>query len=329
MFEGCVMRAIQCMFIGTLFVVAATGRAELHHGLTLTVDEVVRSYDLYVPGKGSYAKRPLVILYHGHFGSSALMTGAGGNKAPYKRWLALAEQYNFLVAIPNGEKGADGKRGWNDCRADTTTNPHTDDVKFTLALIGTIDRRFPVDQTRIYANGTSNGGNMAIRLAMEVPEQFAAVAAVVASNPLNNECQEKRRPVPILFMNGTHDPLLPFAGGKVGKDRHGRGTVLSTAATIDYWIMLNSAHKQPVIYEFEDSEPQDQSTVVRYTYEDGRAGAKVVLYEVRNGGHTEPSRTEHYGRLYRRIVGNQNYDIEMADEVWQFFTNKIRQPWSD
>ena len=103
----------------------------------------------------------------------------------------------------------------------------------------------------------------------------------------------------------------------------------STSASVDYWMKINATHKQSVIYEFEDSEPRDNSTVTRYTYENAKAGTELVLYEVPNGGHTEPSREENYGWLYRRIVGKQNHDIEMADEVWQFFKNKFRQPWAD
>jgi len=42
-------------------------------------------------------------------------------------------------------------------------------------------------------------------------------------------------------------------------------------------------------------------------------------YEVVNGGHTEPSIQERYSNLYKLIVGNQNGDIEMAQEIWGFF----------
>jgi len=50
----------------------------------------------------------------------------------------------------------------------------------------------------------------------------------------------------------------------------------------------------------------------------------VVLYEVRGGGHTEPGLRERYGRLYRLIVGPQNHDTEMAEEVWRFFNHHQR-----
>ncbi|MGD8927133.1 MAG: PHB depolymerase family esterase, partial [Thioalkalispiraceae bacterium] len=188
------MKIVKWIIVCSLISVAPTTFAKLQQDLVLKMDGLERHYDLYIPNASS-EKRPLVILYHGHFGSSDVMTGANGKKAPYKRWLELAKQNNFLIAIPNGEKGSDNKRGWNDCRADSQTNPKTDDVKFTVKLIDAINHQYPIDHSRIYATGTSNGGNMVIRLAMEIPEKFAGVAAVVASNPVDNQCQEKRKPV--------------------------------------------------------------------------------------------------------------------------------------
>lgn len=298
--------------------------AELQRGRQVKVDDAVRTYDLYLPAAAVTAKRPLVILYHGHMGNSDVMTGANHRSAPYKVWLKLADKENFIVAVPNGEKGSDGDRGWNDCRGDTTTNPATDDVNFTLRLIDTIDRQYPVDRRRIYATGTSNGGNMVIRLAMEVPHVFAAVAAVVASNPAQNKCTEQRKPISILFMNGTGDPLLPYQGGRVGKESAGRGVAVSTADSVKYWTQINQTIAQPEMHHFPDIDPRDGGTVIRSIYKNAQQDTEVVLYEVNNGGHTEPSLQEKYGRLYKLIVGKQNHDIEMAEEVWAFFKSKQR-----
>ncbi|MGH8547224.1 MAG: hypothetical protein ACRERU_01200 [Methylococcales bacterium] len=82
-----------------------------------------------------------------------------------------------------------------------------------------VAERYAVDRQRVYAVCTSNGGNLVQRLAMESPEQFAAVASVVSAMPKINRCRTSRKPTPILYMNGTEDPLLPDAGGPVGKDR--------------------------------------------------------------------------------------------------------------
>ncbi len=37
------------------------------------------------------------------------------------------------------------------------------------------------------------------------------------------------------------------------------------------------------------------------------------------GGHSEPSLREQLGWLYKQIIGKQNRDIEIAEEVWMFF----------
>lgn len=313
-------------WIIAILLLSVTGMAQagLYKDMKLVVDGVLRTYDLYIPGRADTHPRPLLIMYHGHIGNSDVMTGENGKHAPYKVWLQIAERENIIVAVPNGEKGEDDNRGWNDCRADTTTNPATDDVRFSLQLIEAIHLQFPVDRTHIYATGTSNGGNMVIRLAMEVPKTFAAVAAVVASNPVQSDCTEQRQPIPVLFMNGTGDPILPYQGGKVGRQESGRGTALSTPETVQYWLKVNGAQPTAQSEALPDREAGDKSSVVRHRYTAEPEHAEVVLYEVINGGHTEPSLQEHYGRLYKRIVGNQNYDIEMADEVWQFFKDKHR-----
>ena len=80
-----------------------------------------------------------------------------------------------------------------------------------------------------------------------------------------------------------------------------------------------------MIFKFPDVDSTDKSTVTRYIYPNGKDNTEVMLYQVQGGGHTEPSRSEHYRRLYKWIVGPQNYDIEMADEVWAFFKDKIRR----
>ncbi len=45
----------------------------------------------------------------------------------------------------------------------------------------------------------------------------------------------------------------------------------------------------------------------------------VELIRIDGGGHVEPSRTQRYVGLIARVLGTQNGDLEMADEVWRFF----------
>ena len=281
-----------------------------------------RSYDLYLPENNTNAIMPMVLLLHGHFGNADVMTGENNKKAPYKVWLDIADREGWALLIPDGAFGSDNQRGWNDCRANTLTNPHTDDVLFLNSLIRTVSAKYPINTKRIYAHGTSNGGMMVYRLAIESPNLFKAVASIVASMPEFSECRDSYVPMPILVMNGTRDPLVPYDGGKIGRKKdqnQGRGSVVSTADSIQYWLENNGINSLPKIRVMPNNNKRDRSIVRVESYTGGRNNTEVVLYKVIGGGHTEPSIQERYHKLYKLIVGNQNHDIEMAEEVWKFF----------
>ena len=288
----------------------------------IVIDGHTRTYNLYVPEATPNTPRPLVLLLHGHFGDADSMTGKRLRRSAYKIWPKIAEREGWILVIPNGSIGPDGYRGWNDCRADAETNPDTDDVKFLNALVDSVAQQYPVNPQRIYVNGTSNGGNMAFRLAQESGDKYRAIAAIVASMPQKNKCTPVNTPVSVLVMNGTEDPLLPYQGGGVGKDtsdNKDRGTVLSTRKTIDYWIGVNAITGAPNRKDLPDISKRDKSTVHIEQHRNEDTAMEVTLYEVRGGGHTEPSLSEHHRRFYKLIVGHQNRDMEMAEHVWSFF----------
>ncbi len=305
-----------------LFGITDTTLAGLLKDQTLTIDGSKRTYDLYIPSSTPSAPSPLVLLLHGHFGSADAMTGENNKKAPYKVWLTIAERENWFLLIPDGEIGPDDHRGWNDCRGNAKTNPNTDDVAFLNKLTDLVSSEHPIDKSRIYVHGTSNGGNMAYRLAQESGDRFRAIAAVVAAMPEQNKCRHLGHPISVLIMNGTEDPILPYEGGGVGKRKshqEDRGSVLSTAESLKYWLTNNEITSQPVTRKYPDINKRDKSTVHTKQYFNKKNDTEVILFEIRGGGHTEPSLTEHYSWLYSLIVGRQNRDIEMAEEVWKFF----------
>src|SRR5437899_384166 len=84
-----------------------------------------------------------------------------------------------------------------------------------------------------------DGDLLAYRLALELPDRIAAVAPVAASLPddSNFDCKKSGKPVAILILNGTADPMNPYEGGEVAL--YGlfgsRGTVMSTDATVAYF----------------------------------------------------------------------------------------------
>jgi polyhydroxybutyrate depolymerase len=170
----------------------------------------------------------------------------------------------------------------------------------------------------VFATGISNGGQLALRLALEAPDLVRAVAPVAASLPAerNMDCRPAGRPVSVLLMNGTADPMNPFDGGDVAL--YGlvgnRGAVLSSAESADYFRDVAGhvgAAEQTVL---PDLDPGDGSTVeVTRWRAPGRKS--VALYAVRNGGHNAP----HPELTIPRLFGATNHDIHAAQEIWRFF----------
>ncbi len=278
-----------------------------------------RSYHIYVPDNSK--NRPLVVLLHGNRGSANQVIGKSIVKSPQKIWLDLAEEHKFIVVVPNGSRGPERHRGWNDCRTDAVGNPDSNDVLFIKLLLEKVKDKYDHDPKKVYIAGISNGGIMANRLAMEIPNDITAFASVVSSMAVNSSCLDSNIPVSALYMNGTTDPILPYDGGHIASKR---GEVKSTDQCINYWIARNNTSNIAVETALDNKNMEDQSKAIKYLYKNGTNNTEVALYKIINGGHTEPSLEKHYRKLYKKIVGNQNKDFEMASEIWSFFKDKSK-----
>ena len=319
------MKQIIAIFI-VLFILSCNKNEtspEIEKGLlknqTINIQGVDRNYHIYIPNNPLNA--PVVFLFHGNGGSYDDMVGLTNVKAPYKIWLNIALQENLIVIVPNGTLGSSNSRGWNDCRNDAPTNPTSNDVKFIEDLLDFVKAKYNSNSSKVFATGTSNGGHFAIRLAQEIPNKFTAFASIVASNAVNSQCNNSTTKISALFMNGTDDPILPYNGGQMAGNR---GEVFSIDNTISYWVQKNNTSTIPEITNLADNNTNDGSTLTKYLYNNGGTGTEVALYKVNTGGHTEPSLAERYSNLYLLTVGKQNGDIEMANEVWNFFKAKSK-----
>ena len=260
----------------------------------------------------------MVFLLHGNRGSADQLLGLNNLKAPNKIWLNIAQRENLILVVPEGAIGPEGHQGWNDCRTDAIGNPDTNDVQFISALINEISAQYNQTDSKVFSVGISNGGMMSMRLADEIPDKLHGFAAIVASRPINTECPDISTPVSALFMNGTADPILPYDGGHIIPNR---GELYSTTDTVAYWVNRNQANATTGFVELENIDNDDNSIVVVQSYDSGTNNTRVVHFEVIGGGHTEPSITEKYAPLYKLVVGEQNNDIESAEEIWEFFNS--------
>ena len=283
----------------------------LHKDGEINWDGKSRIYYYYEPSDPGPPPRPLVILLHGGGGNVESFLGEDGKKAPFKIWLDIADEEKLYLAIPQGYENY-----WNDCRGDCA-NGDEDDLGFLNEMIDRLTNKFNIDPERIYATGESNGGHMSYRLAMELSDRIAAIGVVIAGFPAQNQCSGPVNPISVLIMNGTDDPICPWEGGEynIFKDR---GTVLSAEESVNFWIRHNGCDTIPQYKDFPDLATEDNSTVRLEKYLNGTEGTEVYFYRIDGGGHNPPSIIQQYLKAILLILGKQNYDIEMAREVWDF-----------
>jgi polyhydroxybutyrate depolymerase len=174
----------------------------------------------------------------------------------------------------------------------------------------------PLDRTRIFAAGISNGGFMSFRLACDAADVFAAVAPVTATMPadLGPRCAP-RAPVAVLVINGTADPLVPYEGGQVRAMFSLRGEIWSTDRTIAFWAKQNRCAAPPDVRALADRDIEDGSRVVDISHA-RCAGPRVRLLRIEGGGHTWPGAAQYLPAAW---IGPTNRDIDASEEIWRFF----------
>jgi len=151
---------------------------ELHrsNGEVLTGGQK-RAYLLHVPRTISSGRPvPLVICLHGFAEWPAHLMRLS-------HWNQLADEFGFLVVYPRG--GGFPFR-WR-CSGSFGTQPEqSEDVQFISDLIDQLTKEYKIDETRIYANGLSNGGGMSFLLASRLSECIAAIGGVAGARRLSS-----------------------------------------------------------------------------------------------------------------------------------------------
>jgi len=272
------------------------------------------------------AKRPVLILLHGHGASAAIIVGLaslGGYKSD--AWSSLAERENVLVLAPDGVPASDGKKAWNDCRADAPTNTTVDDVGFIAALIDTALTRFDGDPERVYVYGVSHGGAMAYRAGMELGPRLAAIGVQSGLMAAQSTCPAPTVPLSVFVEHGTADEIVPYNGGKAGSwFLKGRGTTIGVEQSAAIWREVAGLPETPVSYRFPHLHPDDRTSATRSVWGADPSGIQVELLKIEGGGHIEASTSATFPWLLRKIAGEMNRDLETANEAWAFFRSKRR-----
>ncbi len=270
---------------------------------------VERQYQIFRPANAA-GPVPAVILLH----------GGGGTGAQLERFTdfdRVAASAGIVAVYPQGVG-----REWNDRRGPGVQSD-VDDDRFLLDLIESLGAKGLLDRNRVYIAGISNGGLMALDMACTHADRIAGIAVVAASLPVNYQC-DPARPLPVIFFHGTEDQFIPFAGGQIaGQFRAERGSVVSAAETIQFFVRAAGCRvrdAQPLA----DTSPPDGTHVTIFRYGNCQPGGAVESVVIEGGGHTWPGARQ--GILLDHLLGPASHAVDASAELWRFFDGASRAP---
>jgi poly(3-hydroxybutyrate) depolymerase len=189
-----------------------------------------------------------------------------------------------------------------------------DDIGFFNQMLDQLGSKFSVDTFRIYAAGLSEGGFMSLRMGCALSDRIAAVAAVGAAMPKTMTCLPSR-PVPMLMINGTSDPVVPYGGGT---EHNLNLSIISVEDSAKAWAKIDRCAEKPEKSKLPPREKGGMETRVD-TYSGCQQNAQVVLYSVKGGGNTWPG-----GEQYEveKTIGKTSQDLNANETIWSFLVTQ-------
>lgn len=207
-----------------------------------------RYYNVHLPKYyNNFSIVPMIIAFHG---------GGGWGWASIRSQSSLtylSDLENFIIVYPEGKRFLTTTYcGWNagQCCEPSSLN-NVDDVGFVNIMMDSLNKKYHVDEKRIYAVGSSNGGMFCLRLACELSERIAAIA-VNAGTQTYFDCHPIQ-PVPIINFHSVLDSTVLFEGG-LGNEIPINGVdFVSQDSMISIWKNLNNCTSKDTIYSGADT----------------------------------------------------------------------------
>lgn len=304
--------------------VRGQGRGEI-----VKVNGFSRTMVVHLPRGYSATKHyPVVLALHGVGGDAAMM-------ARISRFNRTADQNGFIVVYPNAKDGrwtvaenasvrnlgGFGRRPGGlgadlPSRRDVGVGGQpVDDMLFFNELLDQVEGEYSVDESRIYATGLSDGGIMDFRLGCELAGRIAAIAPVGATFPqtLQDSCNNWFwRAVPVLMINGTSDPVVPYSGRLSYSYGH---FLLSAKDSVKVWAKMDGCADKPEKTTIPPRTNGGMQTRVE-SYNECKEGATAVLYSVEKGGHTWPGGEQY---MPEEVIGRTSDDFDASEVIWKFF----------
>jgi polyhydroxybutyrate depolymerase len=245
---------------------------------------------------------PALLLLHGRSGEVPVM----------RQWLGfdeLAQQNGFMVIYPQSHQGA-----W-DFGVGVRERGHVgrrsiDHERYILDIVDEVDAVHPIDRSRLFIAGVSDGASMAVRLSCRKPAVFKgliSVAATIAYYAVD-DCHEPA-PLSALLIHGVEDTEMPWQG----KTYRQYKVFLSLDESVQWWMDRNhcpTRSAESTDYHLFAGQV-DQRRIANCADD-----TEVVVYRVNDGGHTWPS----HDHPQKRTRGHVNRDIDATALIARWMT---------
>lgn len=285
----------------------------------LTFQGKRRYYIAHVPPQArSGEPLPVVVNFH----------GGGGEAAGHRAWSRMdrvADREGFIAVYPSGYGHAKlGPRRlltWNAGHCcGVARREGSDDVGFTIAVLEDLASRTPVDHTRVYATGLSNGAMMAYQIAHEAGDRFAAVAPIAGTSPR----APGGPPVAVLHIHSTDDPRALYEGGLGPPFPYTNHRVphSSVVKTVEAWARHDGCAATPTVGETIRDAAGHTATEIRYG--PCSSGYDVVHWRLGGAGHVWPGGGP-LRPFVQKHVGPSTDVIDANTVMWAFF-KRYRKP---
>ena len=215
---------------------------------------------------------PIVIALHGRGGSNTNWI------QPLSKFINSGE---FIGVYPQGHLNS-----WNLGQEPSNAN----DPAFISIIIDTLLSYSNVDESKIFAVGSSNGSGM-VNVLGGVNKRFKAIAPIGSQLTERTEIKTNAIPLSVFQVNGGQDLTIPIEGGiKLGHP------FLSASDSAKKWATNFNCNQNIVVEETEQT--------ILHTYSDCDNSVVVKYLVVKGAGHN--------------IFGDYP---SLWNEVWDFFSS--------
>jgi len=140
------------------------------------------------------------------------------------------------------------------------------------------------------------------------------VATVGAAMPKTMICLPSR-PVPLVMINGTSDPVVPYGGGT---EHNLSLTTISVEDSAKAWARIDRCAEKPVRAKLPEHSKGGMETKTD-TYDGCQQGAQVMLYSVKGAGNTWPGGEQYEAE---NAVGKTSQDLNANEMIWSFLVTR-------